>query len=88
MAGSGFHLPLNKVDIANQPPLYFLWVQDGCILLTGTLWTIAYVLYIRQGLRDRSYGMPIVALYVALHQVVMPHIGLTDSVDAQTSAGS
>lgn len=57
-----FHLPLNKVDQVNKPDLLYLWVQDGCILLTGTLWTIAYVLYIIQGFRDRSYGMPIVAL--------------------------
>ncbi|KAI1845194.1 hypothetical protein JX266_008741 [Neoarthrinium moseri] len=60
--GSGFHLPLNAVDQVNQPPLHFLWVQDACILSTGILWTIAYVLYIRQGFQDRSYGMPLFAL--------------------------
>ncbi|KAK3317802.1 hypothetical protein B0T19DRAFT_297840 [Cercophora scortea] len=58
----GFHLPLSPIDAVNQPPLYFLYVQDGAILLMGTLWTIAYVLYIKQGFKDKSYGMPIVAL--------------------------
>ncbi|KAI0183630.1 hypothetical protein EV127DRAFT_376513 [Xylaria flabelliformis] len=58
----GFHLPLNAVDKANEPPLYFLWVQDGCIISTGILWTVAYILYIRQATRDKSYGMPLIAV--------------------------
>ncbi len=56
------HLPLNALDHVNRPSLYFLLVQDSLILLTGSLWTIAYVLYIRQAYRDKSYGMPIIAL--------------------------
>ena len=56
------HLPLNVIDMANRPPAYYLTVQDGLILLSSALWTIAYVLYVRQGLLDRSYGMPIVPL--------------------------
>ncbi|KAI1178251.1 hypothetical protein F4777DRAFT_539019 [Nemania sp. FL0916] len=59
---SNLHLPLNAIDQRNNPPLHFLWVQDGCILMTGALWTAAYVLYIRQGFKDRSYGMPLVPL--------------------------
>lgn len=59
----GFHLPLNRIDQVNQPPLYFLQVQDSLILSVSFFWTIAYVLYIRQGLRDKSYGMPLFALY-------------------------
>ncbi|KAH8882057.1 hypothetical protein GQ53DRAFT_798935 [Thozetella sp. PMI_491] len=59
---SDFHLPLNPVDQANSPPLYFVWVQDGCILTAGVLWTTAYLLYIRQAFRDKSYGMPLAAL--------------------------
>jgi paspaline synthase len=57
-----FHLPLNKIDQLNQPLLYFLQVQDGLILSVSISWTIAYVLYIRQGLRDKSYDMPLFAL--------------------------
>ncbi|KAI1815148.1 hypothetical protein GGS20DRAFT_584841 [Poronia punctata] len=59
---SNFHLPLNHVDETNNPPLWFLWVQDGCILTSGTLWTIAYILYIKQATRDQSFGMPLIAL--------------------------
>jgi paspaline synthase len=59
---SGFHLPLNARDLVNKPPLYFLWVQDAFTFVTGSLWTVAYVLYISQAYKDRSYGMPIVAL--------------------------
>ncbi|KAI0190486.1 hypothetical protein EV127DRAFT_430403 [Xylaria flabelliformis] len=57
-----FHLPLSTIDQANWPSLYYLWVQDGCIIGGGLLWTIAYVLYIVQARRDKSYGMPLVAL--------------------------
>lgn len=58
------HLPLNDVDGKNHPSLSFLWIQDGLTLACGVLWTTAYVLYIRQSFRDKSYGMPILALSV------------------------
>ncbi|KAJ8070664.1 hypothetical protein OCU04_001035 [Sclerotinia nivalis] len=57
-----FHLPLNHIDAVNQPPIYFLQVQDALILTTGILWTVAYVLYIKQANQDESYGMPLIAL--------------------------
>lgn len=57
-----WHLPLNPIDRVNQPPLYFLQIQDALILLTSMFWTVAYVLYVRQAFRDKSYGMPIVCL--------------------------
>ena len=60
--GFQFHLPLSPIDAVNKPPLHFLWVQDGLILTMGSLWSIAYILYIRESFRDKSYGMPIVAL--------------------------
>ena len=56
------HLPLNAIDRVNRPPVYYLTVQDGLILLSSVLWTVAYVLYVRQGFIDRSYGMPLVPL--------------------------
>ncbi|KAI1366911.1 hypothetical protein F5Y08DRAFT_300017 [Xylaria arbuscula] len=56
------HLPLSAIDEANRPPLHYLWVQDVCTIGGGTLWTIAYVLYIVQARKDKSYGMPLVAL--------------------------
>jgi hypothetical protein len=37
-------------------------VSIGLLLGVGLFWTTAYVLIIRQGFRDRTYGMPIVAL--------------------------
>lgn len=61
-----FHLPLNTTDIVNQPPLYFLRVQDALILTTGILWTVAYILYIKQANHDKSYGMPLFALFGTL----------------------
>lgn len=59
-----YHLPLSPVDRALQPPVYYLQVQDALILSVSIFWTIAYVLYVRQGYRDKSYGMPLFALYV------------------------
>lgn len=59
-----YHLPLSPVDRAIQPPVYYLQVQDSLILSVSIFWTIAYVLYVRQGYRDKSYGMPLFALYV------------------------
>ncbi|TGO12759.1 hypothetical protein BTUL_0082g00030 [Botrytis tulipae] len=56
------HLPLSTIDTINQPPLYYLQIQDTLILSTGLFWTITYILYIRQAYRDESYGMPIIAL--------------------------
>ncbi|KAI1173435.1 hypothetical protein F4777DRAFT_447358 [Nemania sp. FL0916] len=57
-----FHLPLGAIDQVNKPPLYYLWLQDGCIIVAGLLWTMAYVLYIIQARKDKSYGMPLIAL--------------------------
>ncbi|KAF2239706.1 hypothetical protein EV356DRAFT_108224 [Viridothelium virens] len=57
-----FHLPLNEVDRINKPPLQYLQIQDGLRCFAGPLWTISYLLYVRQGYKDQSYGMPILAL--------------------------
>ena len=73
-----FHLPLNPVDRLNQPPAYYLTVQDGLILVSSALWTVAYVLYIRQAFRDKSYGMPLLCLYLLLQVRGMPSAKLTD----------
>lgn len=48
------------------------------MLGSGLLWTVAYLLIIRQGFRDRTYGMPLVALCANLSwefifAVVHPH---------------
>ena len=56
------HLPLNPIDTLNSPPETYLWVQDGLTLASGGLWTIAYILYIRQAFQDESYGMPMLSL--------------------------
>lgn len=56
------HLPLNEIDGKNNPALWFLWIQDGMNLACGVLWSTAYVLYIRQSFRDKSYGMPLLSL--------------------------
>ncbi|MBX6762877.1 MAG: hypothetical protein K6T51_07285 [Rubrobacteraceae bacterium] len=34
----------------------------GVMLLSGALWTLAYLLILRQGYLDRTYGMPLAAL--------------------------
>jgi paspaline synthase len=57
------HLPLNAVDRVNRPPVFYLTVQDGLILTSSFLWTISYLLYVRQAFRDRNYGMPLVPLW-------------------------
>ena len=56
------HLPLSPIDAANNPPESYLWIQDGLTLFCGVLWGSAYVLYIVQAYRDKSYGMPLFAL--------------------------
>jgi paspaline synthase len=55
-------LPLSPIDAKNNPPDYYLWVQDYVTILMGILWIAAYILYIRQSYRDKSYGMPILSL--------------------------
>ena len=57
-----FHLPLSPIDSINQPSLEYLQIQDGVLLATCTLWTTAYILYIRQARIDQSYGMPVLFL--------------------------
>lgn len=57
-----FHLPLNPIDTVNQQPLHFLRVHNGLTLLTGICWVVAYALYIPQGFKDRSFGIPIMAV--------------------------
>lgn len=37
-------------------------VFDAILVGSGVLWTLAYILIIRQGFLDRTYGMPLVAL--------------------------
>lgn len=37
-------------------------VFDAILVGSGVLWTLAYLLIIRQGFLDRTYGMPLVAL--------------------------
>lgn len=37
-------------------------VFDAILIGSGVLWTLAYLLIIRQGFLDRTYGMPLVAL--------------------------
>jgi hypothetical protein len=37
-------------------------VFDAILVGSGALWTLAYLLIIRQGFLDRTYGMPLVAL--------------------------
>jgi len=50
-------------------------------LVTGLCWAAAYVLIIRRGFADRTYGMPIVALcanvsWEFIFSVVRPHAGV------------
>ncbi|KIW24688.1 uncharacterized protein PV07_10389 [Cladophialophora immunda] len=45
------HVPLHVVPLCN----FFLQVGGG-------LWTVCYILYVRESLRSRSYGMPLFAL--------------------------
>ncbi len=39
---------------------------DGILVGSGVLWTLTYLLIIRQGFLDRTYGMPLAALCVNL----------------------
>lgn len=43
-------------------PLWFQHTQNDLVLASGILWSVAYAFYVRQAFRDRSYGMPILAL--------------------------
>ncbi|KAF2462741.1 uncharacterized protein BDR25DRAFT_386151 [Lindgomyces ingoldianus] len=55
-------LPLSPIDATNNPPAWYLWVQDGLTIVMGVLWIVAYILYMRQSYRDHSYGMPLLSL--------------------------
>src|ERR671920_1115665 len=51
---------------------------DAILVGSGVLWTLAYLLIIRQGFLDRTYGMPLVALCANLSwefifSFVFPH---------------
>jgi len=51
---------------------------EALMLTSGVLWTSAYLLIIRQGFRDRTYGMPMAALCANLSwefifAVIEPH---------------
>ena len=59
-------LPLNAIDLKNHPPPSYLLTQDLLLLTAGTLWTLAYILYIQQSLHDASYGMPLLSLFLNL----------------------
>ncbi|MFI9272725.1 hypothetical protein ACIGXM_18670 [Kitasatospora sp. NPDC052896] len=53
---------------------------------SGVFWTVTYVLVIRVGLRDRSYGMPLVALganlsWEFIFSFVRPHDGVQHVID-------
>jgi len=54
--------PANQVDMP-YAPLWFQHTQNGLILASAILWSVAYAFYVRQAFRDRSYGMPILALW-------------------------
>ncbi|KAM7195042.1 hypothetical protein V8F33_006911 [Rhypophila sp. PSN 637] len=62
----GWHLPLHPVEQSLQPPDYFLYVLDVLILSLAGNWTAAYIMYIKKGFKDKSYGMPLAALCVNL----------------------
>ncbi|KAF1996434.1 hypothetical protein P154DRAFT_537964 [Amniculicola lignicola CBS 123094] len=55
-------LPLSPIDERNQPPDYYLWVQDYLTIIMGVLWIVAYFLYMKQSYKDLSYGMPMLSL--------------------------
>jgi paspaline synthase len=57
-----WHLPLTPLDQANQPPLWFLQVQDVMNLALSLFWTVAFALYARQAFVDKSYGAPLLTL--------------------------
>jgi len=57
-------LPLNDVGSTGPPSQAYLLGLNALNMLAGILWCIAYVLYIRQSHKDRSYGMPLLPLSV------------------------
>ena len=51
-----------SLDRTGRVPIRYQLVQNSAQLTLAGLWALAYLLYIKQGFRDRSYGMPIPAL--------------------------
>lgn len=45
-------------------PDYVIPVSSHMLSVSGTLWTVSYLLYARESLRSKSYGMPIAALAI------------------------
>lgn len=64
-------MPLNAQTI---DPSISLWLKLG----SGLFWTIAYILIIRRGFKDKYYGMPVIALcanvsWEFIFSFVIPH---------------
>lgn len=64
-------MPLNAQTV--DPTLAF-WLKIG----SGIFWTITYILIIRRGFKDKTYGMPLVALcanvsWEFIFSFVFPH---------------
>jgi hypothetical protein len=64
------------------------WIMSSIFQLsTGIFWTAAYVLLIRVGLRDKTFGMPIVAFATNISwefcfAIVRPSNGISHWIDA------
>jgi paspaline synthase len=58
-----WHLPLTPIDQINQPDMFYLQVQDLMNVGLAVSWTVAYALFARQALRDKSYGIPLVTMW-------------------------
>lgn len=64
-------MPLNAQTI---DPTVSFWLKIG----SGLFWTVAYILIIRRGLKDKYYGMPVIALcanvsWEFMFSFVIPH---------------
>lgn len=57
-----FVMSSNNIDTHNGLPCRFIIIRNLLTLSSAILWSFTYILYVRQAFRDKSYGMPILAL--------------------------
>lgn len=57
----------------------FMHVHNGLLQLGGTLWTLCYILLIRESARSKSYGMPLFALAMNLGWELVYALSIVES---------
>jgi hypothetical protein len=75
-----------RCDRSTTPIMKSLTAFDVLSLISGIFWTLTYLLIIERGFRDKTYGMPLLALclnisWEFIFSFVLPHKSIQHIVD-------